>query len=132
MAGRSAIPLPMSLRVACLTVDTHDCRRLADFWAACLGWAIVSDTEEGVYVVPRELVGEEQSSVPGLLFFPNTDTKTTKNRVHLDLRPDDQEVEIVRLESLGARRADIGQRGTEPWVVMADPEGNEFCLLAAR
>jgi len=64
--------------------------------------------------VPREVVGEEQSSVPGLLFFPSTDTKATKNRVHLDLRPDDQEVEIVRLESLGARRADIGQRERSP------------------
>ena len=53
---------------------------------------------------------------------------TAKNRVHFDLRPDDQQAEVRRLEGLGARRIDIGQADV-PWVVMSDPEGNEFCVL---
>jgi predicted enzyme related to lactoylglutathione lyase len=121
----------MSLRVGCVTIDSKDCRRLAQFWAAALGWRVVSDTEEGVYLVPQETAGRD-SAVPGLLLFPCADQKKVKNRVHLDLRPDDQAAEIERLEALGATRAVIGQTGAEPWVVMADPEGNEFCVLAAR
>ena len=121
----------MSLRVGCLTVDAHDCRRLGAFWAAALDWTVVSDTDDGTYLVPKDVVGKD-SIVPGLLLFPSSDSKPAKNRVHLDLRPDDQEAEIARLEALGASRADIGQTGTEPWVVMADPEGNEFCVLAQR
>ena len=72
------------------------------------------------------------SAVPGLLVYPCEDLKRVKNRVHLDLRPDDQAAEIERLENLGATRATIGQTGAETWVVMADPEGNEFCVLAPR
>ena len=121
----------MSLRVGCVTIDAEDCRRLGQFWAAALAWRVVSETEDGVYLVPQEVVGRD-SAVPGLLLFPCRDQKTVKNRVHLDLRPDDQATEIGRLEALGATRAGIGQTGAEPWVVMADPEGNEFCVLAAR
>ena len=64
-----------------------------------------------------------------ILFNRNDDAKTTKNRWHFDLAPTDQAAEVARLEGLGARRADIGQ-GDVPWIVMADPEGNEFCILA--
>jgi predicted enzyme related to lactoylglutathione lyase len=120
----------MSLRVGCVTVDAEDCRRLGTFWAAALGWKMVSHTEAGVYLVPHEAVSRD-SVIPGLLLFPCADQKKVKNRVHLDLRPDDQAAEIERLEALGATRAIIGQTGTESWVVMADPEGNEFCVLAA-
>ena len=112
-------------------MDAGDCRELGQFWAAALGWTVVSDTEEGVYLVPQDVVGRD-SAVPGLLLFPCHDMKTSKNRVHLDLRPDDQAAEIERLESLGATRAMIGQTSAESWVVMVDPEGNEFCVLAAR
>ena len=121
----------MSLRVGCVTMDAADCRGLGRFWAAALDWRVVSDTEEGVYLVPPDVVGRD-SAVPGLLLFLCHDLKRAKNRVHLDLRPDDQAAEVERLEALGATRAMIGQTGAEPWVVMADPEGNEFCVLAAR
>ena len=120
----------MSLRVACVTMDAEDCRRLGQFWAAALGWRVVADTEEGVYLVPPDAIGRD-SAIPGLFLFPCDDLKKVKDRVHLDLKPDDQVAEIERLEALGATRAMIGQTGAEPWVVMADPEGNEFCVLTA-
>ena len=63
--------------------------------------------------------------------MPRGDEKRGKNRLHLDLRPDNQEAEVQRLEQLGAVRVDIGQRDVS-WVVMADPEGNEFCVLRSR
>jgi len=68
---------------------------------------------------------------PSMFFALVPEGKTVKNRLHLDLSPIDctQSVEVARLEVLGARRADVGQSGAESWVVMADPEGNEFCVL---
>jgi predicted enzyme related to lactoylglutathione lyase len=57
--------------------------------------------------------------------------KTLKNRLHLDFRPDDQEAEVARLLALGARRTDVGADPLATWVVMADPEGNEFCVLSS-
>lgn len=121
----------MSLKVGCLTIDAHDCRRLGAFWAAALDWTVLEETDRGAYLVPREQV-DKDSPVPGILLFQTTDPKSVKNRIHLDLRPDDQEDEIARLEALGAARVDIGQRGDEPWVVMVDVEGNEFCVLDSR
>ena len=69
-----------------------------------------------------------------ILFLKNSDVKSVKNRLHLDLRPDDQDAEVRRLEKLGAKRIEIGQSADPDtsWVVMADPEGNEFCVLRAR
>ncbi len=69
--------------------------------------------------------------VPDLLFLRVPEGKPGKNRLHIDLRPDDQAAEVARLTELGARRIDIGQRPDVTWVVMADPEGNEFCVLRA-
>jgi hypothetical protein len=69
--------------------------------------------------------------VPGLLFVPVPERKTLKNRLHLDFRPEDQQAEVARLLELGATHAEIGQ-GDETWVVLADPEGNEFCVLSSR
>jgi predicted enzyme related to lactoylglutathione lyase len=114
-----------------LTIDAKDCQELGRFWAAALDWEMVKVTEESTYLVPKEAVGKDHS-IPGLLLFRARGHKITKNRMHLDLRPDDQAAEIVRLEGLGARRVEIGQTGAEDWVVMADPEGNEFCVLKAR
>ena len=71
---------------------------------------------------------EPGEGVPDILFLEVPETKTVKNRVHLDLRPDDQAAEVKRLEGLGARETDIGQQDVT-WVVMSDPEGNEFCVL---
>ena len=68
---------------------------------------------------------------PNWIFIAVPDEKVVKNRIHLDFRPDDQQAEVDRVLGLGARRVDIGQRGDESWVVLADPEGNEFCILAA-
>ena len=66
---------------------------------------------------------------PDLLFLRVPEPKTVKNRLHIDLRPDDQAAEVARLERLGARRVDVGQGADVSWVVLADPEGNEFCVL---
>ena len=66
-----------------------------------------------------------------MMFIAVAEHKRQKNRLHLDWVPDDQQAEVGRLLGLGASRVDVGQ-GSAPWVVMADPEGNEFCILAAR
>jgi hypothetical protein len=83
----------MTLRIGCLTVDARDCQRLAGFWSHALGWTIVESTDAGVCVVPSESVGKDMA-VPGLLLFSSPDEKFGKNRVHLDLRPDDQAAEV--------------------------------------
>jgi hypothetical protein len=81
----------------------------------------------------RSEPGRVNASV-GICFMPVTDKKTVKNRVHLDLAPDpdEQDAEIERILAVGARRADIGQTGAESWTVLADPEGNEFCVLRPK
>ena len=71
----------------------------------------------------------EDGVVPDLLFLRVPDVKAGKNRLHLDLRPEDQDAEVARLEALGRPRPRVGQSGDEGWVVLADPEGNEFCVL---
>lgn len=73
----------------------------------------------------------EDGIVPDLLFLRVNDARLVKNRLHIDLRPDDQDWEVSRLESLGAQRVSIGQGPDVTWVVMADPDGNEFCVLSA-
>jgi predicted enzyme related to lactoylglutathione lyase len=122
-----------NLRLQCITVDCDNPKLLADFWAAALDWKITHADEEGVVI---ELLdgSPEQGRIPDILFYKNPDRKVVKNRLHFDLRPQDQEAEIARLERLGASRIEIGQ-ANEPeatWVVLADPEGNEFCVLRAR
>ena len=69
-----------------------------------------------------------------MCFMPVTDAKSVKNRVHLDLASsaEDRDQEIERLLALGARRVDIGQTGAESWTVLADPEGNEFCVIRPK
>jgi predicted enzyme related to lactoylglutathione lyase len=120
----------MDLSIQCLDVDCSDPRRLASFWEAALGWRRTYDTADEVVLEPP--AGSPQDGVaPDLLFLRVPDAKAGKNRLHLDLRPGDQEVEVARLEQLGARRADVGQGPDVTWVVMTDPEGNEFCVLRA-
>ncbi|MEN9687328.1 MAG: hypothetical protein RL381_340 [Actinomycetota bacterium] len=124
----------MALSFQCLTVDAINPQALAEFWAEALGWSIGREVNEIEVWIERELDDPRQTGFPDILFLKNTDGKKVKNRLHLDLRPDDQATEVARLESLGATRIDIGQ-SAEPtctWVVMADPEGNEFCVLSAR
>jgi hypothetical protein len=116
------------LRIQCLTVDAHDPSAIATFWEAALGWRRTE--EDGHEVVLEPPLGSPGGgAAPDLLFLRVPDDKAVKNRLHLDLRPDDQAAEVARLEALGARRVDIGQGDDVTWIVMADPEGNEFCVL---
>ncbi len=121
----------MALRLQCITVDAHDPLALARFWSEALGWKIGEDVNEIEVWIERELGDPKNTGFPDILFLKNSDKKQGKNRLHLDLRPDDQAAEVSRLEKLGAKQIDIGQ-SAEPtctWIVMADPEGNEFCVL---
>ena len=122
------------LRLQCITVDAHDPRALAEFWAEVLGWKIGEGVNEIEVWIERELGDPKNTGFPDILFLKNSDVKSVKNRLHLDLRPDDQDAEVRRLEKLGAKRIEIGQSADPDtsWVVMADPEGNEFCVLRAR
>lgn len=120
----------MALHIQCIDIDCLDPSGLAGFWQQALGWR---RTHEGPDEVVLEPPAESpQGGVsPDLLFLRVPERKEAKNRVHLDLRPDDQEREVQRLLSLGGRRVDVGQDESVSWVVMADPEGNEFCVLRA-
>jgi len=110
-----------------LIVDATDPRGLADFWCAVLGWNVTEDDEEGVEIAAAA------GSLPKIVFVPVPDAKTVKNRVHIDVSPSgcDQAEEVERVLALGARPVDVGQ-GEPTWVVLADPEGNEFCILRQR
>jgi len=109
-------------------IDCNDPRRVADFWGAVLEWDV--QQSEDVYWMSES--GEPFPS-PLLVFVPVPEKKTVKNRLHLDVSPIgcERDEEVLRLEALGARRVDVGQ-GEQEWVVMADPEDNEFCVLGRR
>jgi predicted enzyme related to lactoylglutathione lyase len=115
----------VTLTVEAVDFDCGDPAAVGRFWAAALGRELEVDGE-GVYYL------EAGDSGPEMIFISVPEGKAVKNRVHLDLRPDDQDAEVERLLGLGARRVDIGQTGQETWVVLADPEGNEFCVLRSR
>jgi len=106
-----------------IVVDSEDPARLARWWAEALDYEIVHEAPDEIEI------RRSAEEMPGLLFTPVPGAKTVKNRLHLDLRPDDQEAEVERLVDMGARPVDIGQHDVS-WVVLADPEGNEFCVLA--
>jgi glyoxalase superfamily protein len=117
----------MNTRIQCVCIDSTDPTKIAPFWEAALGWRRTWDKEDQIVLEPPE-GSPEDGIVPDLLFLRVPEQKTVKNRIHLDLRPTDQAAEVTRLEALGARRVDVGQ-GDVSWVVMADPDGNEFCVL---
>ncbi len=121
----------MALRIGALIIDSADPGRLARFWAEALDWVISRDIDPEWVVEPRE-GSREDCVVADLLFIKVPEPRSGKNRLHLDLRPEDQAAEVARLESLGATRVDIGQGDDCPWIVMADPEGNEFCVQNAH
>jgi hypothetical protein len=119
---------PLGIRVQCVVVDAHDPRAQARFWAQALGWRVTHDDDDESVLEPPE--GSPANDVaPDILFVKVPESKTVKNRLHFDLRPDDQAAHVSRLVGLGATRADVGQTGDERWIVLADPEGNEFCVL---
>lgn len=111
-----------------MCVDSTDPVQLARWWATLLGWRITHESEQEVVLEPPEGSAEDGIS-PDMLFLRVPEAKSQKNRLHVDLRPDDQAMEVARAEALGARRVSIGQDETVGWVVLADPEDNEFCIL---
>jgi hypothetical protein len=125
------MPTEPPIRIQCVVIDCAEPRGLARFWAAALGWRVTFSSDAECALEPPEGSSETDVS-PDLVFVRVPDEKVVKNRLHLDLRPDDQAAHVERLLALGATRAEIGQTGEEPWVVLADPEGNEFCVLAPR
>jgi len=120
----------LSIRIQNLTVDAQDPSTIARFWADVLGWRITHEEPHEVVLEPPA-GSREDGLVPDILFVRVPETKSIKNRVHLDLRPDDQKTEVARVEALGAKRVNVGQTDDVSWVVLADPEGNEFCILRA-
>jgi predicted enzyme related to lactoylglutathione lyase len=118
----------MPLALHHVVVDAHDLPGLAAFWAEALHWQVLSAREREV------VVGPDVDAPMGLCFMPSPDPKVVKNRLHLDLTTpaDDRDAEIARLLSLGATRVEIGQTGDESWDVLADPEGNEFCVVRPK
>ena len=116
----------MSSRLYNVTIDARDPRALAEFWRQVLEYEIAYEEADAVAIEPPD-----DDAAPALVFVPVPEEKATKNRLHFDLASDDGAAEVERLIRLGARRVDIGQ-GDVSWVVMADPEGNEFCVLTPR
>ncbi|MGW0774142.1 VOC family protein [Streptomyces sp. NPDC002835] len=116
----------MAVSLYQIAIDCHDAPKLARFWAEVLDWKIL-------YEDPEEIViGAGASALPGIVFLTVPEDKTVKNRLHLDLSPDDRDTEVDRIIGLGARRIEVGQDEDATWVVLADPEGNEFCVLRPK
>ncbi|MEU7587406.1 VOC family protein [Micromonospora sp. NPDC049230] len=112
--------------IAAVVVDCADPRAMASFWDSAMDWTLHEVTDDSAVLRSAQGVG------PYLEFIRTPDVKTGWNRVHLDVRPypgDDPQAEAARLRALGATAVDLGQSDI-PWTVLADPEGNEFCLLA--
>jgi hypothetical protein len=119
----------MASRFTELIVDCIDTERMATFWMAVLGYRVTDRGPRGEI----ELSGPD-GAAPKLVFVTVPEPKAVKNRLHIDVNPvgNDQEAELSRLLALGARKVDVGQSPSVSWVVLADPENNEFCLLRAR
>jgi hypothetical protein len=131
----------MNVRWYSVVVDCNDPAAQARWWAQALGWPVAFEAEDEVVIAPAHRLDESRriplaEQVPGIVFVPVPETKAVKNRLHIDLAPPaggDQAAEVERLVALGARRVDVGQDESRvSWVVLADPEGNEFCVLSAR
>jgi len=134
----------MALKWYTTVIDCTDHRAQGRWWAEVLDWTVAFDTDEELVLVPRHAL-EEGGPVAdldtwmrrgqGLVFVPVPEGKQVKNRLHLDLAPhssQDRDAEIQRLLDLGATQLDVGQPDMATWTVLADPEGNEFCVLSSR
>jgi hypothetical protein len=116
----------MTCRLLALCVDAHDPLALAGFWAGVLGWELADDTQDGITLLPSDDTGFR------IRFLPTQERKAGQNQMHFDLTStslEDQQQTVARSLALGARHIDIGQRPEDPHVVLADPEGNEFCVI---
>lgn len=122
----------MVSRISELVIDCTDPERLAQFWSAVLGYVELERDEYGIEIGPPGVgFGGLQ---PTIILSPSTDPRQGKLRLHIDVSPvdADQDAELERLLALGARPVDVGQPDDASWHVLADPEGNEFCLLRRR
>jgi predicted enzyme related to lactoylglutathione lyase len=116
----------MAARLVALCVDATDPLRLARFWATALRWGIDDESSDQVELVPADGTGMR------VVFRPGAGAKSGQNRIHLDLTTasiDDQNDTVARLLELGGRHIDIGQGPDDTHVVLADPDGNELCIL---
>jgi len=118
-------PVVVALEWEQTIIDAAEPARLGRWWQEALGWVTVNEDPEEFEIRPAP------DHPPGLLFARVPEEKSIKNRLHLDFRPEDRDVEVERLLPLGATRVDVDQ-GDPSWVVLADPEGNEFCVLGSR
>ena len=118
----------MACRFTELAIDAHDAQAQARWWATVLDYTVTYDESDGAEISPPD------GSSPTLVFAPVPEGKTVKNRLHIDVNATDrdQDGEVQRLLDLGARHVDVGQPPDASWVVLADPEGNEFCVLRSR
>jgi hypothetical protein len=131
----------MALKWYTVVIDCQDLHAQARWWADVLDWQLAFEADSEAAIVPkheqdRPLSAEEWPAVgPGMVFVPVPEGKTIKNRLHIDLAPhitDDRDALIDSLLARGASRVDVGQDESASWTVLADPEGNEFCVLSAR
>jgi hypothetical protein len=131
----------MALRWYTVVVDCLDVAAQAEWWRETLGWQKVYEADDEVVIVPAHVTEELTRSTPweqvgpGLVFVPVPEQKRLKNRLHIDLAPhtsDDRDAEIGSLLERGASLVDVGQGDDVTWTVLADPEGNEFCVLSSR
>ncbi|MBM7774430.1 catechol 2,3-dioxygenase-like lactoylglutathione lyase family enzyme [Actinokineospora baliensis] len=122
----------MACRISELVIEARDPELLATFWCAVLGY-VELDREDGAIEIGPPGVGFGGPQ-PTIILSPNPEPRSGKYRLHLDVNPTDrdQDAELARLLQVGATPADVGQTGEEGWHVLADPEGNEFCLLRKR
>ena len=118
------------IKIGYIVIDSKDVATVSKFWEAVLGWKVTYLDETGA-MLENPVKLDDGSKFPPILFYKNPDMKIVKNRLHFDLQPDDQDAEVARIEALGGKRIEIGQSADPKttWVVMADIEGNEFCVL---
>ncbi|GEK79886.1 VOC family protein [Agrococcus baldri] len=130
----------MGLRWYSNVIETTDVARLGRWWAEALDWQVGFEAPDELVIIPK-WAGELRPKLefeqvpPGLVFVLVGHEKQTKNRIHMDLAPhtsDDRDAEIARLEAMGATRVDVGQGPDVTWTVLADIDGNEFCVLSSR